>query len=317
MNPLLALRAQTGEHSMQLGFVSAILPDLDFEQVLDVAKAIGYRTVEIMCWPVGKSDRRYAGVTHIDVAEITSTKANDLREKADERGISISGLGYYPNPLAADSSERELYVGHLRKVIQAAKLLDLSIVNTFIGRDPKLSVDDNWPGFMKVWPDLVKFADDHGIKIAIENCPMIFSNNEWPGGKNLASSPAVWRRMFEAIPSANFGLNLDPSHLTWLMIDPSPVIKEFAARIHHVHAKDARIDHEKLQEVGVMGLDWHTPKLPGMGDVDWTRFFGSLTDIGYKGAVCVEVEDRAFEKSLEDRKRALAISKNYLRQFFG
>src|SRR5688572_12817218 len=152
---------------MQLGFVSAILPDLSFEQVLDVAKAIGYRTVEMMCWPVGKSDRRYAGVTHIDVAEMTPTKANDLREKADERGILISGLGYYPNPLAADANERELYVGHLRKVIQAAKLLDLSIVNTFIGRDPKLSIDDNWPSFMKVWPDLVKFAEDHGIKIGI------------------------------------------------------------------------------------------------------------------------------------------------------
>lgn len=302
---------------MQLGFVSAILPDLSFEQVLDVAKSIGYRTVEVMCWPVGKSERRYAGVTHIDVAELTPAKADDLREKADERGISISGLGYYPNPLAADAAERDTYIGHIRKVIEAAKTLGLSNMNTFIGRDPKLSIDENWPMFLKVWPDLVKFAGDHGVKIGIENCPMIFSNDEWPGGKNLASSPAVWRRMFDAIPDRNFGLNLDPSHLAWLMIDPLPVIKEFASRIHHVHAKDARIDKEKLQDVGVMGLDWHTPKLPGMGDVNWTRFFGGLTDIGYKGPVCVEVEDRAFEKTLEDRKRALAISKNYLQQFFG
>ena len=302
---------------MQLGFVSAILPDSTIEEVLDAAKSLRYRAVEMMCWPVGRSDRRYAGVTHIDVSELTASKADDLREKADERGISISGLGYYPNPLAADPAERETYIGHLRKVIKAAKMMNLNVVNTFVGRDPKLSIDDNWPAFLNVWPNLIKFAEDHGIKIGIENCPMIFSKDEWPGGKNLATSPSTWRRMFDAIPSPSFGLNLDPSHLTWLMIDPAPVIKEFGSRIHHVHAKDARIDHEKLQDLGIMGLDWHTPKLPGMGDVNWTRFFGALTDIGYKGAVCVEVEDRAFEKSHEDRMRALAISRNSLAQYFG
>lgn len=302
---------------MQLGFVSAILPDSTFEEVLDVAREVGYQTVEVMCWPVGKSDRRYAGVTHIDVADLTAAKADDLRAAADKRGVSISGLGYYPNPLAADPTEREMYVGHLRKVIKAAATLKLSIVNTFIGRDPLKSVDDNWPAFLSVWPDMIKFAEDHNVRIGIENCPMIFSKNEWPGGKNLASTPAVWRRMFEAIPSKNFGLNLDPSHLAWLMINPELAIREFGSRIIHVHAKDARIDHEKLQEVGTMGLDWHTPKLPGMGDVNWTRFFGALTDIGYRGAVCVEVEDRSFEKTLEDRKRALRISHRYLTQFIG
>lgn len=302
---------------MQLGFVSAILPDLSFEEVLDVAQEIGYQTVEVMCWPVGRSDRRYAGVTHIDVADLTQTKADDLRALADKRGVSISGLGYYPNPLAADFAEREMYVGHLRKVIQAAQRLKLSVVNTFVGRDPRKSIDDNWPAFLQVWPDLVKFAEYHDVRIGIENCPMIFSNDEWPGGKNLASTPAVWRRMFEAIPSANFGLNLDPSHLVWLMIDPVPLIREFAARLHHVHAKDARIDHDRLQDRGTMGLDWHTPKLPGMGDVNWSGFFGALTDAGYRGAVSVEVEDRSFEKTLEDRKRALAISHRYLTQFVG
>jgi len=302
---------------MQLGFVSAILPDLSFEEALDVAREIGYQTVEMMCWPVGKSDRRYAGVTHVDATDLTKTQADDLRAAADKRSVSISGLGYYPNPLAADPAERETYTGHLRKVVKAASLLNLSVVNTFVGRDPKKSIDDNWPTFLNIWPDLVKFAEDHDVSIGIENCPMIFSQNEWPGGKNLASTPTAWRRMFEAIPSANFGLNLDPSHLVWLMIDPVPVIREFAPRIHHVHAKDARIDHVKLQDLGTMGLDWHTPKLPGMGDVNWSRFFGALTDAGYRGAVCVEVEDRSFEKTLEDRKRALAISYRYLTQFVG
>jgi sugar phosphate isomerase/epimerase len=302
---------------MQLGFVSAILPELSLEEVLDVAQALGYQTVEIMCWPVGKSDRRYAGVTHINAAELTAAQADDVRSAAHQRGVSISGLGYYPNPLAADAAERETYVGHLRKVIEAAERLKLSVVNTFIGRDPKKTIDENWPAFEAIWPDLIKFAEDHNIRIGIENCPMIFSNDEWPGGKNLASSPSVWRRLFERIPSAHFGLNLDPSHLLWLMIDPAPVIREFGSRIVHVHAKDARIDRHKLQEVGVMGLDWHTPKIPGLGEVNWTQFFGALTDSGYRGAVCVEVEDRSFEKTLEDRKRALALSNRYLSQFVG
>jgi sugar phosphate isomerase/epimerase len=204
-------------------------------------------------------------------------------------------------------------------VIDAARLLGLSTVNTFVGRDPARSIDDNWPLFREVWPPLVRYAAERGITIGIENCPMLFTKDEWPGGKNLAISPAIWRRMFEEIPDANFGLNYDPSHMIWQQMDEVRPIEEFAPRLFHVHAKDVRLDRRRLDEVGILAvpLAYHTPKLPGLGHVRWGAFFAALTDVGYRGAVCVEVEDRAYEGSLEDRKRALRQSATYLRQFMG
>ena len=304
---------------MQLGFVSAILPDLGLEEVLQFAADSGFDCVEVMCWPKGPAERRYAGVTHIDVAGFDAAAAERVQALTRRTGVSISALGYYPNPLAPDPAEREAYHTHLRAMIDAARLLGLSTVNTFVGRDPARSIDDNWPLFREVWPPLVRYAAERGINIGIENCPMLFTKDEWPGGKNLAISPAIWRRMFEEIPDANFGLNYDPSHMIWQQMDEVRPIEEFAPRLFHVHAKDVRLDRRRLDEVGILAvpLAYHTPKLPGLGDVRWGALFAALTDVGYRGAVCVEVEDRAYEGSLEDRKRALRQSATYLRQFMG
>jgi sugar phosphate isomerase/epimerase len=203
----------------------------------------------------------------------------------------------------------------LKRVISAAPKLGVGVVNTFVGRDWGYSIEDNWPAFRGVWPALIKHAEAAGVRVGIENCPMLFSKDEWPGGKNLAISPSVWRKVFEEVPSPHFGLNLDPSHLVWQMIDIPRCVRDFGGRIVHVHAKDARVDHDRLYDVGILGLAWHTPKLPGMGDVPWGPFFSALTDAGYNGPVCIEVEDRAYEGSLADRKRSLRQSKRYLEQF--
>lgn len=302
---------------MRLGFVSAILPDLSLEEVIEFAAESGYGCVEVMCWPKGKAERRYAGVTHIDVDGFTDSDAAQVNELFDQLDVTISGLGYYPNPLAPDEAEAQVYVEHIKAVILAAEKLGVPVVNTFIGRDWTKSLDENWPRFLSTWKPLIAFAEDHGIKIGIENCPMLFTRDEWPGGKNLARSPAIWRRMFEDIPSPNFGLNYDPSHMIWQRMDYLAPLREFKDRLHHVHAKDARIDTHKLDQVGVLGFpnEYHTPKLPGMGDVDWGKFFSTLTDTGYNGPVAVEVEDRAYEGSLELRKASLIQSLAYLRQY--
>ncbi|MBV9278626.1 MAG: sugar phosphate isomerase/epimerase, partial [Chloroflexi bacterium] len=252
---------------MQLGFVSAILPDQTLEEVLEIAAAIGFDCVEVACWPRGRAERRYAGVTHIDVAGFDGAAAEEVRSLCRRVGVGISALGYYPNPLAPDPSERQVYGDHLRAVIDAAALLGLPTVNTFIGRDQSRSIDDNWPLFREVWPPLVRYAAERNVGIGIENCPMFFSADEWPAGKNLAISPAVWRRMFEEIPDEHFGLNYDPSHMIWQQMDEVAPIREFAGRLRHVHAKDARLDRRKLNEVGILAvpLAYHTPKLPGLG----------------------------------------------------
>jgi sugar phosphate isomerase/epimerase len=303
---------------MKLGFASAILADLALEEVLAFASEAGFGVVELMCWPAGKAERRYAGVTHLDVAALTDADVKRVHALLKQHAIAISALGYYPNPLVADEREADIYITHLKRVISAAAKLGVTQVNTFVGRDHTRSLGDNWKLFDERWPAIVTHAETCGVQVGIENCPMLFTNDEWPGGKNLATSPKIWRTMFEKIQSRNFGLNYDPSHLVWQMMDPVKPIYEFAERIFHVHAKDARVYREKLDDVGILAtpLEYHAPKLPGLGDVNWSAFFAALTDVRYTGAVCIEVEDRAYEGSLADRKRALIQSKRYLENFF-
>jgi sugar phosphate isomerase/epimerase len=302
---------------MKLGFVSAILPDLGLEEVLSFANAEGFDCVELMCWPRGKAERRYAGVTHVDVVGLEEPGAARIRKLLSEHGVAISALGYYPNPLAPDAAEARVHVDHLEAVIRAAQLLGVGRVNAFVGRDWTKSVDAQWPRFLETWRPIVACAEQHDVKIGIENCPMLFTGDEWPGGKNLATSPAIWRRMFADIPSPSFGLNFDPSHLVWQQMDYLKPLREFKDRIFHAHAKDVRVDRERLDDVGILAtpLEYHNPKLPGLGEVDWGRFFSVLSDTGYDGPVCVEVEDRAYEGSVERRKQALRQSLGFLRNF--
>ncbi len=304
---------------MKLGFVSAILPELTLDEVLAFAAEAGYSSVEVMCWPPGRADRRYAGVTHLDATDLGPDAIAGVRELTTRHGVTISGLGFYPNPLTADLEEAGRAVAHLHRLIDASADLGIGVVNSFVGRDPALSIEANWPRFVETWRPLVEHAEARGVRIGIENCPMLFTADEWPGGKNLATTPAIWRKMFEAIPSPSFGLNYDPSHFVWQQVDYIAPLAEFRDRIFHVHAKDARVDRRALDDHGVLSYPklWHTPKLPGLGDVRWGAFLGALADTGYDGHVAVEVEDRAFEGSLARRKESLVVSRRHLIQFLG
>jgi sugar phosphate isomerase/epimerase len=303
---------------MKLGFVSAIVPELSLEQVLAFARDEGFACVEVMCWPVGKAERKYAGITHVDVSRFSQAQADDVNALCEERGVAISALGYYPNPLDPDLAGARRVVEHFKKVILAAEKLGLKNVNTFVDRDWTKSVDGNWPRFLKTWKPLIAFAEDHGVKVGIENCPMLFSDDEWPGGKNLAMCPAIWRRMFSDIPSKNFGLNYDPSHPVLLRFDPFKPLLEFAGKLFHVHAKDVLFNRAQCDDWGVLGLpkEYHQPRIPGFGELDWGKFMGALMAAGYDGPVCIEVEDETFGKTLVGRKRAVRVAGKVLRPYF-
>jgi sugar phosphate isomerase/epimerase len=302
---------------MKLGLMSAAFPAMSLEQLAEWAAGNGFEMLEVACWPPSKAQRRYAGVTHIDVTELTQQGARDVRDLMERHHLQISSLAYYPNPLHPDLEHRQMVAGHLKKVIAAAEMLNVPIVGTFVGRDKHRTVEDNLGEFEKVWPPLMKFANDHGVKIAIENCPMIFSNDEWPGGDNLATTPDIWRRMWEIIPDPGFGLNLDPSHLVWQMIDYMRVVYDFGPRILHVHAKDMRIDREGLYQRGVLslGMGWEVPRLPGLGEVRWDQFIAALYAVGYDYVVSIEHEDRAFEGTEELVKRGFLLSRDVLRPY--
>ncbi|MFN9493992.1 MAG: sugar phosphate isomerase/epimerase family protein, partial [Sphingobacteriales bacterium] len=180
---------------LELGFVTAIFADDDFETVLDFASNNGFACLEVMCWPKGLAERRYAGVTHIDVDHLDDAQVKEINELLKEKGVYISGLGYYPNPLDPDHEKRDFYFGHIKKVITAAARLGVPVVNTFIGRDPRLNLQENLEQFKAYWPPIIAHAEQQGVKIGIEHCPMLFTYDEWPGGKNLAISPAIWEQM--------------------------------------------------------------------------------------------------------------------------
>ncbi|MGC4234904.1 MAG: sugar phosphate isomerase/epimerase [Niabella sp.] len=300
-----------------LGFVSAIFSEKTFEEVIDFASDNGFACVELMCWPKGKAERRYAGITHIDADELNDTAIKNIQEYLQEKKVYISALGYYPNPLDPDAEKRDFYISHLKKVIRTASLLNVPVVNTFIGRDQYKTLEENLELFKLHWPPVIQYAASLKIKIGIENCPMLFTNDEWPGGKNMAISPYVWEQLFSHIPNSYFGLNYDPSHLLWQQINYLDPLLEFKDKLFHIHLKDTRMHKEKLERLGILvsPLEFHSPKLPGLGDIDWKSFFSTLKVSGYEGPVVIEFEDKTFEDTKENVVRGLLQARDYILQF--
>ncbi len=304
---------------MKLGFVSAILDQSNFEEMMDTAADLGFACVEVACWPQGKAERRYAGVSHIDVERVISddSYATYIKDYSAKKQVEISALAFYPNTMDGNLEKRQAAVEHLKNVIRASAKLGINLVTTFIGRDQAKNVEENLELVKEVWPPILDLAKELGVKVAIENCPMLFGPDQWPGGQNLMTTPVIWKKVFEILPYENLGINYDPSHFVWQMIDYIKPLYEFKDKIFHVHYKDIKLYPDKLERCGIMAypLDFMSPKLPGLGDVDWGKYVSALTDIGYDGYTCIEVEDKAFEGTKEKVLDSLRLSKKYMENF--
>ena len=302
---------------MKFGLLTAICDGMSFEEVVDFAAENNLECLEVACWPQGGAQRRYAGVSHIDVTNLTEEKAAQIKAYCEKKGVSISSLAYYPNPLDPDEEKRNSYIAHIYKLMDASVMLGVNMITTFIGRDSTKNVEENMKLVKEIWTPIMHYAEEKGVRVAIENCPMLFTNDEWPGGQNIMTSPANWRRVFEILDSPNLGINYDPSHFVWQQIDYIKPLYEFKDKIFHVHYKDIKVYEDKLRDVGIMALplEYMSPKIPGLGDVDWGKYVSALTDIGFDGCSVIEVEDKAFEKSLDDAKTAVVLSARYLRNF--
>jgi sugar phosphate isomerase/epimerase len=303
---------------LDLGFVSAILPNKNLDEVLAFAQKEQFACVEVMCWPSENADtRRYAGVSHISVDALSHDELLRLKDKLANQPVKISALGYYPNPMDPDEKQASFYRNHIKKIIKAASVLGIGNVNTFVGRDFTKNIDYNISKFKEVWPEIIDLADSLNIKISIENCPMFFSDDEWPGGKNLATTPKIWDQLFSIIPSSNFGLNYDPSHMVWQMMDYLYPIYAYKEKLHHIHLKDVKVYPDKLNQVGILAnpLEYHSPKIPGLGDIHWGSFISALNDVRYRGPIVIEVEDKAYEGSDDDIVKAIRSARNHLNQF--
>ena len=306
---------------IHFGLLTAILDGWNFEEAVDTAAEMGFECLEVACWPAGKAERRYAGVSHIDAERVLEddTYADYVKHYVESKGMHISSLAFYPNVLDPDAAKREAAIAHLKALIKASAKLDVGMVTTFIGRDQAKTVEENLELVKEIWPPILTLAEENNVKVAIENCPMLFGKDQWPGGQNLMCTPALFRKLFEILPFPNFGINFDPSHYVWQQMDYIKTIYEFKDRIFHIHFKDIKLYPEKLAECGVLAypLDYMSPKIPGLGDVNWSAFVSALNDIRYNGDAVIEVEDKAFEGSREDILTSIRLSKHYLNNFIG
>jgi sugar phosphate isomerase/epimerase len=306
---------------MKLGFLTACLPKLSLEEIVRWASRRGFSALELAAWPV-VSTRDYQA-RQIDAARFTKADAARVRELFAAHGMAISAMAYYDNNLDPDLAARRKRLDHLKAVIRTAELLEVDLVGTFVGARPDKLPAENIKETGKVFRELTKYAGDRGVRLMIENCPM----ENWqrfglPG--NFAYSPELWDALFNEVPAKNFGLNFDPSHLTWLGIDYLRAAKEFAPKIFHAHAKDTELLADGQYRYGIFGRQvdpvpwksgWWRYRMPGLGSIDWKSLVATLQEHGYDYVLSIEHEDPVWEGSEDKIKKGLSLGLKHLSQF--
>jgi sugar phosphate isomerase/epimerase len=306
---------------MKIGFLTACLPNISLENLVEWASSQGFKTLELAAWPY-ESDRDYQA-RQIDATNFSKDGAKRVVELFSKYKMEISAMAFYENNIHPDLTKRNYYLNHLKKVIDTASLLNVKFVGTFVGSIPELTPNENIKEIKKVFTAVLKYAADKNVSIMIENCPM----ENWmrfglPG--NYAYSPELWDALFNELPFNNFGLNLDPSHLYWLGIDYISAAKSFASKVFHAHAKDTEILSEGINQYGLFGRQidpipwksgWWRYRMPGFGDIDWQKFISTLQESGYDNVLSIEHEDPIWEGSEEKIKSGLQLGLKHLSQF--
>ncbi len=305
---------------MKIGFLTVCLGGMPLKEKAKWASEAGFRCLEVACWP-RENSRDYAS-SDIDVVNLTQGEADEIKQYMREYGLTISSLAYYDNNLDRDPAKRAFVNGHVRRCIDAAVMLGTDRVGTFVGRNIDKSIADNFDEFEEVFSGLVSYAESRGVRLMIENCPM--EGWQMPGVPGTISfTPELWEEMFRRVPSKYFGLNFDPSHLLFQLIDFYALVPKFRDRIFHVHAKDAEFYHDRLKWYGVFNKQLGNPadggnwrfRMPSLGQVDWERFLHILKENGYDGELSIEHEDPLYEGSEQKVKEGLEIAYRHLARF--
>lgn len=306
---------------MKIGFLTACLPNLELEKLISWASKQGFKTLELAAWPV-ESDRDYQA-RQIDAAKFSKDDAKRIKNLFAMHNMEISAMAYYDNNLHPDLTRRNYYINHLKRVIDTASFLEVKLVGTFVGSNPELSPNENIREIKNVFSGILKYAADRNVSLMIENCPM----ENWvrfglPG--NFAYSPELWDALFNELPFDNFGLNLDPSHLYWLGIDYIQAVKDYASKVFHAHAKDTEMLEEGEYRYGIFGRQidpipwksgWWRYRMPGSGEIDWSKFISTLQENGYNNVLSIEHEDPIWEGSEDKIKTGLQLGLKHLSQF--
>lgn len=262
---------------MKIGFLTGVLGNLDFERLVKWASGVGFKALEVSAHP---------GSRHIDPRRIVEYGVGDVKKVLEGADVAISSLAHYPNNLDPNLEVRRRNVDYLKVMVDACVKLDVSVVCTAVGSPGRVwdvGVDKAIAVYSEVFGPMADYAEAHQVKIAFEN---------WPGGGwNLAYSPEMWLRMFNALPSKALGLNFDPSHLVWQQIDYIGAVKRFGDRVYHTHAKDTEIHYQTLADVGIYGGGWWRYRIPGWGEIDWASYITALREVKYGYVLSIEHED--------------------------
>jgi sugar phosphate isomerase/epimerase len=304
---------------MKLGFLTACMPERSLEEIAAWAGSNGFEALELAAWP-SLGDRPFtASHVHADAEHGAAAEAERVLGILDASGLAVSALAYYDNNLSPDPAEREAFHRHLRLCVDVAAELGGVPVGTFIGRDPGRSVAENLRDAEGIFPPLVEYAGERGVRLMIENCVMEgWHPDGYPG--NLAYSPELWEWMF----SLGLHLNFDPSHLLWLGIDPVDALRPYVDRVAHAHAKDAEMFAAERNRYGFFGrtatreedpwdMGWWRYRLPGLGEVDFRRYVDTLYEGGFEGVLSVEHEDPVWGGTPELVEAGLRIARDNLR----
>jgi sugar phosphate isomerase/epimerase len=296
---------------VKLGFLTACLPGRSLEEIAAWAAAEGYAALEVAAWPA-LGDRPFTA-THLDVDGFDAGAAERVGALFDQHGLTLSSLAFYDNNLHPDPDERAAVNAHVASCIDAAALLGVPTVGTFVGRDPQLSVAENLRVAEKLFPPLVERAGEKGVKLVIENCVMEgWHPDGYPG--NLAYSPELWEWMFDL----GLYLNYDPSHLVWMGIDPVEALRPYVDHVAHAQAKDVEVFPERRNRYGWPGkavvredpwdVGWWRYRVPGLGQVDWRRVVDTLYEGGFDGVLSVEHEDPVWGGTEDRVKTGLQVA---------
>jgi sugar phosphate isomerase/epimerase len=306
---------------MKIGFLTACLPQVNFQDLVKWSAKQGFQALELAAWP-SETERDYQA-KQIDVANFKKDDTKKINNLLAKHKITISAMAYYENNLHPDMNKREFYITHLYRVIDAAALLQVPLVGTFVGGRPDKSPAENIREIGPIFKKITAYAGDKGIKIMIENCPMVnWLHFGMPG--NYAYSPELWSALFNEVPAENFGLNFDPSHLYWLGIDYIQAAKYYSKKIFHAHAKDTEMLPEGGFRYGILGCQidpqpwksgWWRYRIPGLGVIDWRKFIATLQESGYDYVLSIEHEDPVWEGTEEKVKQGLRLGLKHLSQF--
>ncbi len=274
---------------MHVGILTAPFHNEPIEYVFEFAQKHGFQSLELACG---------YGHPHLN---LDNPDLDTLRRLIDTTGVQLSSIAFYTNNTAPNPDERERNNQGVRKAIECAHALGVSVVCTLAGHPVpgKSKIQTIEEDCAQVFPPLCDYAGERGVSIALENW---FATN--------IQALDHWQRLFEVVPNANFGLNFDPSHLMWQEIDYINAVLLFGSRIFHTHAKDTEIMRQRLEYVGNQGGGWWRYVIPGLGGIRWGEYIGALRRVGYNGVLSIEHEDSAV-----GREEGFLIGKRYLEQF--